>query len=60
METVLIDGQIIMEDRKLLTIDEKEAIRQAQEAAVQISMRSRDDIVEAHSDVYQMMEDGYL
>lgn len=60
VETVLIDGQIIMENRKLLTIDEKEAIRQAQEAAVQISMRSRDDIVAAHSDVYQMMEDGYL
>ncbi|GED68428.1 5-methylthioadenosine/S-adenosylhomocysteine deaminase [Brevibacillus reuszeri] len=60
VETVLIDGQVIMENRKLLTVDEKEAFRQAQEAADQISRRSRDDIAAADSDVYRMMEDGYL
>ncbi|MED4584680.1 amidohydrolase [Brevibacillus choshinensis] len=60
VETVIIDGQVIMEDRKLLTVDEKAAIRAAQEAADRISQRSRDDIAAAHSDVYQMMEDGYL
>ena len=60
VETVLIDGQIIMENRKLITVDEKEAIRQAQEAANQISRRSQADIVAAGSDVYRMMEEGYL
>lgn len=60
VETVVIVGQVIMEDRKLLTVDEKAAIRGAQEAADRISQRSREDIVAANSDVYQMMEDGYL
>ena len=60
VETVLIDGQIIMENRKLITVDEKEAIRQAQAAANQISRRSQADIAAAESDVYKMMEEGYL
>lgn len=60
VETVLIDGRVIMENRQMVTVDEKEAIRQAQEAADRISRRSREDIVAAGSDVYKMMEDGYL
>lgn len=60
VETVIIDGQIVMENRVLKTIDEKEVIRQAQQAATAISERAKDDIETVHSDVYQMMKDGYL
>ncbi|GAA4707481.1 amidohydrolase family protein [Brevibacillus fulvus] len=60
VETVLIDGQLIMEERKLLTVDEQLAIKKAQEAANEISRRSKNDIIAAGSDVYHMMEEGYL
>ncbi|WP_164684782.1 hypothetical protein [Brevibacillus reuszeri] len=51
---------IIMENRKLITVDEKEAIGQARGAANQISRRSQADIAALGSDVYRMMEEGYL
>lgn len=60
VETVIIDGQFVMEEYQLLTVNEKEAIRDAQLASERISRRSGQDIMAAHSDVYQMMKDGYL
>ncbi|MCM3766234.1 amidohydrolase [Neobacillus niacini] len=60
VETVIIDGRVIMEDRKLLTVDEKQAIINAQEAANRISQRSQKDITASDSDVYKMMEEGFL
>lgn len=51
---------LFMEDRKLPTVNEKEAIHQAQEAADRISRRYWKDIAAAGSDVYHMMEEGYL
>lgn len=60
VETVIIDGQFVMEDYRLVTVNEKEAIREAQQAAERISRRCEPDILAANSDVYQMMKDGYL
>jgi 5-methylthioadenosine/S-adenosylhomocysteine deaminase len=60
VEKVIIDGRVIMEDRKLLTVDEKQAIINAQEAANRISQRSQKDIAASDSDAYKMMEEGFL
>ena len=38
----------------------KEEIRKAQAAAEQISIRAKDDILSAHSDILQMVRDGLL
>ncbi len=38
VETVIIDGKITMKDRKILTLDEEEVYRQAQEAAKRIGV----------------------
>lgn len=60
VETVIIDGQLIMENRQLLRIDEKEVVRSAQQAANQIAQRAHTDVMHAQSDVLRMMQDGYL
>ncbi len=60
VKTVIIDGKIIVEDGVLLTVDEKAAIREAQEAAERISLKAKDDIVVAESELLQFMEKGYL
>ncbi|SEM86157.1 5-methylthioadenosine/S-adenosylhomocysteine deaminase [Paenisporosarcina quisquiliarum] len=60
VETVIIDGNIVMENRVILTVDEKEEIRKAQAAAEQISIRAKDDILSADSDILQMVRDGLL
>lgn len=60
VETVIIDGQVVMEDRKLLTIDEAQAITQAQDAVNQIILRAHDDILASESDLTVMMKEDYL
>ena len=60
VETVIIDGKIIMEERKILTVDEKQTIQRVQEAAERISQRSREDIIASQSDIFKMMKKGYL
>ncbi|GGK35111.1 N-ethylammeline chlorohydrolase [Caldalkalibacillus thermarum] len=60
VETVIIDGRVIMENRVLLTVDEKQALAEAQEAANRISERARGDLLKTESDVLKMMREGYL
>lgn len=60
VETVIIDGKIIVEDGVILTVDEKAAVKEAQEAAEKISLKAKDDIVVAESELLQFMEKGYL
>ncbi|MGG0717999.1 amidohydrolase [Robertmurraya massiliosenegalensis] len=60
VETVIVDGNIIVENGVMLTVDEKEAIKEAQEAANQISLKAKDDIVVAQSELLEFMEKGYL
>jgi len=37
VETVIIDGQVVMRDRQLLTLDEQTIINQAQDEARQLA-----------------------
>ncbi|MGD6855763.1 amidohydrolase family protein [Bacillus infantis] len=60
VETTIIDGQVIMENRKLLTIDETAAITEAQRAAENISSRAEKDILSAESDILDMVKEGLL
>ncbi|ADU29011.1 amidohydrolase family protein [Evansella cellulosilytica] len=60
VETSIIDGKIVMENRKILTINHKKAVQDAQEAANGIAERAREDILEAESDILTMMREGML
>ncbi|WP_083390456.1 amidohydrolase [Cytobacillus pseudoceanisediminis] len=60
VETSIIDGQIIMENREILTIDETTAISEAQKAADQIAIRAEKDILKAESDILTMVNEELL
>lgn len=60
VETTIIDGKVIMENRNILTIDELSEIKKAQKAAEQIAIRSENDILQADSDILKMMSEGLL
>lgn len=60
VETVIIDGTVIMENRTLLTINEKETIMKAQKVAEDIAKRAESDILNAESDILTMVNEGLL
>jgi 5-methylthioadenosine/S-adenosylhomocysteine deaminase len=60
VETSLIDGKVVMENRTILTIDELSAIETAQKVAEEIAVRSEKDILEAKSDILDMVTEGLL
>lgn len=60
VETVIIDGKVIMENRKILTIDEKEEITKGQKIAEEIAKKAEKDILQADSDILQMVHSGLL
>ncbi|MFT4413766.1 amidohydrolase family protein [Fredinandcohnia humi] len=60
VETSIIDGNVIMENRKLLTIDEEVSLYEAQLAANQIAERAEKDILNADSDILTMVREGLL
>lgn len=49
VETVIIDGRVVMEDRRVLTMDEKRVLAEAQRAAEEITERAADDFMAADS-----------
>lgn len=60
VDTVIIDGEIIMENREIKTINEKEVIQKAQKVAEDIVTRAEKDILNAESDILTMVREGLL
>ncbi|GHH98982.1 amidohydrolase family protein [Neobacillus kokaensis] len=60
VETSIIDGEIIMENRQITTINTRNVILEAQQAAKEVSIRAKKDILHAKSEMLQMMEEGLL
>jgi len=60
VETVIIDGNIVMENRKVLTVNEKEVMYRAQKAAEGLALRAGEDFVNSGTKTVEMMEKGYL
>ena len=60
VDTAIIDGKVIMENKQILTIHEKEEILKAQQTAENIVSRAEEDILKADSDILQMVRDGLL
>lgn len=60
VETVIIDGKVVMENRKIITINENEAIEKGQKAAEDIAKKAEQDILQADSDILQMVRGGLL
>jgi 5-methylthioadenosine/S-adenosylhomocysteine deaminase len=60
VETSIINGEIVMENRKITTIDTRAAILDAQQAAKEVSERAKEDILNTDSDMLRMMEEGLL
>jgi len=60
VETVIIDGRVVMEDREMKTVDEKQAIREAQKAADELAKRVCKTAPKIHSSLLRMMEEGNL
>jgi 5-methylthioadenosine/S-adenosylhomocysteine deaminase len=60
VETVIIDGNVVMENRVIVTINERDAILKAQKAAEDIAVRAELDILSAKSDILTMVHEGLL
>ena len=60
VETVIIDGKVVMEDRRVLTMDEERVIAEAQKAAEEISAAAAEDYMKADSHLAKMMKKGLL
>lgn len=60
VETVIIDGKVIVDNGVLTTIDEKEAIKQANEAAKNLSIRAKSNIIKSDITLLAAMEKGLL
>ncbi|HZK01333.1 MAG TPA: amidohydrolase family protein [Anaerovoracaceae bacterium] len=55
VEMSIIDGKIIMEDKKILTMDEDEIIDEAQNLAQELVSRAYDELVDVDSDILRLM-----
>jgi 5-methylthioadenosine/S-adenosylhomocysteine deaminase len=60
VETSIINGKIVMENRQITTIDTRAVIKEAQQAAKEVSVRAKEDILSTASDMLRMMDEGLL
>lgn len=60
VDTVIVDGGIIMENRKILTIREERALEEAQKAAEKIASRAAQDYYKAESLLARNAKEGLL
>jgi 5-methylthioadenosine/S-adenosylhomocysteine deaminase len=60
VETVIIDGQVVVDNKRVMTVNEQEIVRKAHEAARDLGKRARHTIAELQTPIVKMMEAGYL
>ncbi len=60
VETVIVDGSIVVENRKVLTVEEEKVVYQAQKAAEGLAARAAEDFMKSGTKTVNMMEKGYL
>lgn len=58
--TSIINGEIVMEDRCLTNINEKEIIEQANEAAKSVMKRAREKVMSKETEMIQMMRENKI
>ena len=58
--TSIIDGKIVMEDRKIVTVDEKGIVSNAHKGALEISKRTMDTYPEYNTPLYKLMMEDEL
>jgi len=60
VETVIVDGKVLMENRKVLTMDEERVIEEAQKAAEEVTSKAAEDYYKADSLLAKTMKKGLL
>ena len=60
VETVIIDGKVVMENRMILTMDEAKVIEEAQKAAEEVCNAATEDYMKADSHLARMARRGLL
>jgi 5-methylthioadenosine/S-adenosylhomocysteine deaminase len=60
VETVIIDGRVIMENREVFTMDERRVIMEAQQAAEDVCNAATEDYMKADSQLARMAKRGLL
>ncbi|WP_353893062.1 amidohydrolase [Proteinivorax hydrogeniformans] len=60
VESVIIDGKVVMEDRKLISVDEKQAVQEGQEAAEKIAKRAEEFYDSMETTLSKKMKEGLL
>ena len=60
VETVIIDGRVVMDDRRVLTMDEEKVIEDAQKAATEITTAATEDYMAADSLLARAAKKGLL
>ncbi|HIE23872.1 MAG TPA: amidohydrolase [Candidatus Korarchaeota archaeon] len=60
VETVIVEGKVIVEEGKMLTLDEEKVIEEAQEAAEEVTMAASEDYKRAGSRLVWAMKQGLL
>jgi 5-methylthioadenosine/S-adenosylhomocysteine deaminase len=60
VETVIIDGKVVMENREILTMDETKVIEEAQKAAEEVCDAATEDYMKADSQLVRMARRGLL
>lgn len=60
VDTVIVDGKVLMENRKVLTMDEERIIEEAQKAAEEVTSKAAEDYYRADSLLAKTMKKGLL
>jgi 5-methylthioadenosine/S-adenosylhomocysteine deaminase len=58
VETVIVDGRVIMDKRQMMTMDDVKILADAQNAAEEIAERAKADFLEANSMLATLMREG--